>query len=212
MLEAPQVLYEDNHLLIVNKPADLLTQPSGTELPNLEALCKIWLKEKYQKKGNVFLEAVHRLDKPVSGIVVFAKTSKALSRLNESIRQKEMHKIYQAWVEPAPKKEEESLENYLIHEDHQASISSKDNPLAKLAKLHYRVLKREGDRALLEIDLKTGRYHQIRVQLSAAGYPIIGDFKYGSLVSWIPQQIALRHVNLKLIHPITKLKLKISID
>src|SRR5215204_526225 len=125
-------LFEDNHLLVLNKPAGLLTQPSGTEQESLEQQAKAWIKIVYHKPGQVFLEAVHRLDKPVSGIVVFGKTSKALSRLNASIRDKQTKKLYYAWVEKRLSLSEGVLEHYLIHDDFQAQIVSADHPQAKL--------------------------------------------------------------------------------
>ncbi len=203
------IVFEDNHLLVLNKPAGLLTQPSGTDQDSLEMQAKAYIKEKYQKPGNVFLEAVHRLDKPVSGIVVFAKTSKALSRLNESLRNKQAKKIYHAWVEGIPKQKEGTLENYLVHDDFIASVATKNNPQAKLARLSYKVLETQGDETLLEIILETGRYHQIRVQLSTIGHPILGDTKYGSKKSH--PEIALSHVRLEIEHPVTHEKLLLKL-
>lgn len=196
-----EIIFEDNHLLVVNKPAGLLTQPSGTEQDSLEAQAKAYIKEKYQKPGNVFLEAVHRLDKPVSGIVVFAKTSKALSRLNESLRSKQAKKIYHAWVEGIPKQKEATLEHYLVHDDFIATIVSKEHPEAKLARLSYKLLESKENSSLLEITLETGRYHQIRAQLAAIGHPIVGDAKYGSKTN--RPEIALTHVQLEIVHPVT---------
>lgn len=195
-----EVLYEDNHLFVANKPADLLTQPSGTELPSLEAACKAWLKERHQKPGNVFLEAVHRLDRPVSGVVLFAKTSKALSRLQESMREKQTKKIYTAIAERKPAENAGVLEHYLAHDDFRAKIA-KDG---KLARLSYRVVKSSGKYPVLEIELETGRYHQIRAQLSAVGCPILGDIKYGAVEHWAYPGIALHHRFLQIPHPISK--------
>jgi len=200
------VIFEDNHLLVVNKPAGLLTQPSGTTAKNLEEQAKKWLKDKYHKPGNVFLEAVHRLDKPVSGIVVFAKTSKALSRVNAFMRNKALKKIYYALVEGCPAKSEGVLEHYLIHNDFQAELAPENLPGSKLARLSYRILRKDNAQSLLEVELDTGRYHQIRVQLSAMGHPIVGDVKYGSK-SRIPssgEAIALHHKYLEMPHPVTK--------
>lgn len=197
-----EVLYEDNHLLAVNKPSGLLTQPSGTEQDSLEAQAKRWLKEKYQKPGNVFLEAVHRIDKPVSGIVLFAKTSKALSRLNESLREKRSEKVYQALVEGIPTPSEATLEHYLTHDDFQASLSTAKDPKAKLARLHYRIIEKRENGTLVEIALETGRYHQIRAQMAAIGCPIVGDTRYGA--KKIPgDKICLHHCRLSIPHPTT---------
>lgn len=200
-----EIIFEDNHILVLNKPAGLLTQPSGTDQDSLEAQAKAWIKEKYQKPGNVFLEAVHRLDKPVSGIVIFAKTSKALSRLNLSIRQKDAEKEYLAIVEGCPSEPEGVLEHYLIHDDFQARVAPKNHPEAKASRLHYSVVEKRGDTTLVAVKLETGRYHQIRAQLSAIGCPIVGDKKYGSHKPYeIPGAIALCHHRLRIPHPVTK--------
>lgn len=207
---SPKIVYEDNHLLAVDKPAGWLTQPSGTDQDSLESFCKQWLKEKYQKPGNVFLVPVHRLDKPVSGIVLFAKTSKALSRLNASIREKNTKKVYFAWVEGCPTPLEASIEHYLIHGDFQAVVADPSSKEAKRARLHYRVLNSNfgllcaqvKNTSLMEIELETGRYHQIRAQLSAIGHPIIGDDKYGSSQPFERGCIALHHQRLEIPHPI----------
>lgn len=193
MLEHP--LFEDNHLLIVNKPVGLLTQPSGTDQDNLEARWKQWIKEKYKKPGNVFLEAIHRLDKPVSGIVVFAKTSKALSRLNEAQRDKLSKKVYVALLEKEPEEKEGALRHMLAHDEHRARVDAN----GKLAVLHYKVI---GERRV-EIVLETGRYHQIRAQFSAIGCPIIGDARYGSETKVAGGGIYLHHFRLELVHPIS---------
>jgi 23S rRNA pseudouridine1911/1915/1917 synthase len=197
------ILYEDNHILAVNKPAGLLTQPSGTDRESLESLCKVYLKEKYQKPGNVFLESIHRLDKPVSGIVVFARTGKALSRLQASIRNRDCIKRYQALVENAPRQDEGILEHYLIHDDFKAAVVSSTHPQAKLARLKYKTVEVRGKYFLLDIEIETGRYHQIRAQLAAIGCPIIGDMKYGSQKSLPDNKLALHHVYMDIEHPIT---------
>lgn len=197
------ILYEDNHLLILNKPAGLLTQPSGTEQESLEQQAKAWLKEKYHKPGNVFLEAIHRLDKPVSGVSVFCKTSKALSRLNAVMRAKETRKIYWAWLEGELPKDKGRLEHYLVHDDFQARVVSKEHPEGKMASLSYHVLERRRGRTFVEVVLETGRYHQIRLQFSTIGYPIWGDRKYGSEQPYEAGAIALHHRCLQLPHPVT---------
>lgn len=199
-----EIIYEDNHLLVVNKPAGLLTQPNETSEQSLEELAKQWIKQKYNKPHQVFLQAVHRLDKPVSGIVVFGKTSKSVSRLNDAIRNKETKKVYEAIVEGVPSTPEAVLEHYLIHDDYRAEIVKATSPNAKLAQLSYRVIERQENQSRLEIILITGRYHQIRVQLSAIGCPILGDTKYGSHQPYKPGAIALCHKELQLIHPVTK--------
>ena len=194
------VVYVDNHILVVNKPAGLLTQPSGTDQDNLEDQAKTWIKEQYQKPGNVFLHAIHRLDKPVSGLVLFARTSKALSRLQESMRNKKTHKFYQALVEKKPHPLEDDLENVLTHGDHRSHV---DEVEGKLSKLHYRYVNEYAPYFLLEIELDTGRYHQIRAQLAHAGMPIIGDVKYGSSKPYEQESIALHHWRMQFPHPVS---------
>lgn len=204
------ILFEDNHLLIINKPAGLLTQPSGTMNHSAEELAKNWIKYVKQKPRNVFLEAVHRLDKPVGGIVIFAKTSKSLSRLNEAMRNKETKKNYLALIEGHLPQNEGVSEHYLVHDHLHARVSSSADPLAKLARLHYRFLRRVGGYDLIEIELDTGRYHQIRAQMAAMGCPIVGDAKYGSGRSYSDEGIALHHARLEFPHPITKARLVIE--
>lgn len=197
-------IHEDNHLLVLNKPAGLLTQPSGTEQDSLERQAKAWLKARDLKSGNVFLEAVHRLDKPVSGVVLFSKTSKALARLNESMRKKQTRKIYWAWVEGSLSSDQGILENFLIHDDFHAKSVDAAHPEGKIARLSYRVLERRKERTLIEIELETGRYHQIRLQLGTLGHPVWGDFKYGGRQPYENGCIALHHRRLEIPHPISK--------
>lgn len=198
------ILYEDNHLLVLNKPAGMLTQPNDTSTPNLLELARSWLKEVYQKPGNVFLEPIHRIDRPVSGVVVFCKTSKSLSRMNQFIRERATKKIYWACVEGVPEKEEDRLEDWLVHDDFHARIVSPSFPQAKKASLSYRILSEKKGKTLLEIELETGRYHQIRVQMAGIRCPILGDFKYGSREGFMEGAIALVHKIFEIPHPITK--------
>lgn len=198
-------LFEDNHLLVLNKPPGLLTQPSGTDQDSLEQQAKTWLKHRDKKPGNVFLEAVHRLDKPVSGIVVFAKTRKALSRLHDSIRKgTHIRKTYWAWVEGSLPYDEGILEHFVKHEDFHAIIVDENDVNGKKASLTYRVLQRKEKATFIEITLLTGRYHQIRLQFSAFGYPIWGDHKYGGRQSYSSQAIALHHRRFEIPHPISQ--------
>lgn len=184
-------IYCDNHLLVLNKPAGIPTQPDFHEA------ARAWVKEHFGKPGNVFLEPIHRIDRPVSGIVLFARTSKALSRLNEAMRERKMRKFYIAIVE-GQVPEEGVLEHYLIHGDFRAHI----DPSGKQAILNYRRLKVNEKYSLVEIELVTGRYHQIRAQFSAIGHPIVGDAKYGSSENY--SQIALHHQMLQFEHPTSK--------
>lgn len=198
------VFYHDNHLLAVNKPAGLLTQPSGTNQDNLEDRAKAYIKEIKGKPGNVFLHAVHRIDRVVSGVVLFACTDKALSRLNADMRARKFSKIYHAVVSGTPPQEKGSLKHWLKHGDFRADVAVSSDPDAKECLLDYKVLKNNGDNSLLEIQLHTGRYHQIRAQLAAAGCPILGDEKYGSATKLPNGAIALHHVRLSIVHPVKK--------
>lgn len=200
-----EVIYLDNHLLVVDKPAGLLTQPNSTNAPNLEDQAKAFIKEKYHKPGRVFLIPIHRLDKPVSGLVVFARTSKALSRLNEQMRQKSIQKFYFALIEGTLKNKTGTLKHTLSHGSHRAHVSN--SPQAKEALLSYEVLQEKSDTTLVKIELHTGRYHQIRAQWSHEGHPIVGDTKYGSTRTFPQGIIALHHGILKLEHPVSKEKL-----
>lgn len=204
MSELPfPILYEDNHLIAVLKPAGLLTQPTDEQTNSLETIVKQWIKETYHKPGNVFLGVVHRLDKPVSGIVLFAKTSKALSRLNESMRSKEMKKTYLALVEGKLETSSGKLEHYLKHDDYVSTAVSSKDPQGKRAILHYQVIHEKNGCSEVRIILETGRYHQIRSQFAAAGHPILGDAKYGSKKPFKGNEIALCHETLEFIHPVT---------
>lgn len=195
-----RVLYEDNHLLALDKPAGWLTQPSGTSARNLEDEAKRWIKARDQKPGNVFLTAVHRIDAPVAGVVLFAKTSKALSRLQAAVRERRVKKTYHALVEGNMPVGQGTYEDYLVHADRCAEVALQGTPHAKLARLHYQVLDQSDTQSLLAIDLETGRYHQIRVQLASRGHPIRGDQKYGARTSW-PKGIALVHQQMTIPHP-----------
>ncbi len=199
-----KIVFCDNHLLVVLKPAGVSTQPHDGEQINLLDQAKAWLKKEFQKPGNVFLEPVHRLDKPVSGLVLFARTSKAISRLNEMMREKGIEKTYFAWVEGNLLQQEAILEHHLFHDEHKAKVVNSSHPQAKLARLYYLQIDKRDGKTLLEIRLETGRYHQIRAQLAAMGHPILGDEKYGSSLPWKRDQIALHHGKLKFTHPVTK--------
>jgi 23S rRNA pseudouridine1911/1915/1917 synthase len=187
----PKILYEDNHLIAVYKPAGVLVQADDKGEECLMDQVKKYLKEKYKKPGKVFLGLVHRLDRPVSGIVVFAKTSKGASRLSEQIRNGLMIKKYQALVEGKFKNKFGKLENYLEKDEKNLIAKISDSEHGKKAELEYKVLKSEKSTTLLEIILKTGRFHQIRAQLANVGHPIVGDVKYGSEIKYKRGEIRL---------------------
>lgn len=198
-----EVTFCDNHILVANKPAALLTQPDDSGEDSLEGIAKRWVKERYHKPGNVFLHAIHRLDRPVSGLVLFARTSKALSRLNEQSRQQEIQRIYTAEVEGILPQKEGRLDHYLIHGEHRSLLAQPDDKEAKHARLTYRAIHFNPHTTLVSIELETGRYHQIRAQFSAIGHPIVGDQKYGAR-SGRKDLIHLHCEKLSFEHPVTK--------
>lgn len=201
-----EVLYEDNHLIIVNKSVSEIVQGDKTGDTPLSETLKLWLKEKYQKPGNVFVGVTHRLDRPVSGVVVFAKTSKALARLNEMFRAGEVKKTYWAIVQPTPEREADELRHYLVRNEklNKSVAWERPRPNAKEAVLSYRTLARSDNYTLLEVALKTGRHHQIRCQLSKIGSPIKGDLKYGARRSNPDGGISLHARRVSFIHPVSK--------
>lgn len=201
-----EVVYEDNHLIIVNKTASEIVQGDKTGDTPLSETVKAYLKEKYQKPGNVFIGVTHRLDRPVSGLVVFAKTGKALSRLNEMFRTGQVEKTYWAVVKNFPPSQEEILTHYLIRNEKQnkSYAYEKEVPNSKLAKLHYKLIGKSENYYLLEVNLMTGRHHQIRCQLAKIGCPIKGDLKYGAPRSNSDGSICLHARKVKLIHPVSK--------
>lgn len=200
------VVYEDNHIIIVNKTASEIVQGDKTGDTPLSETVKQYLKEKYQKPGNVFIGVTHRLDRPVSGLVVFAKTSKALSRLNEMFRTGEVKKTYWAVVKQPPVKGEGELIHFLTRNERQnkSYAYDKEVPDSKKAVLHYRLIGKSDNYYLLEIDLKTGRHHQIRCQLAKMGCPIKGDLKYGSARSNPDGSICLHARYVRFVHPVSK--------
>ena len=201
------VLYEDNHIIVVEKRPNILSQADNTNDLDMLTIIKKYLKDKYKKNGNVFLGLVHRLDRPVGGVMIFAKTSKAASRLSESIRTGQMHKYYYAIVEGVFSKKEDVLEDCLLKtKDKNVIVNSKEG---KDAKLKYKVLKEQNNMSLLDIELYTGRYHQIRVQMSSRNHPIYGDQLYGNRNH---KQIALFAYKLSFPHPTTKEQLVFSLE
>lgn len=206
------ILFSDNHLLALNKPSGLATQESGTHHDNLEDRARAWVKQEKNKPGDVYLHAVHRLDRAASGIVLCARTSKALSRLNTAIRNRAVEKIYIALVSGTCPKASGTLEHYLRHGSHHAEITAKGARNAKKAVLDYSVLSGNGTFSLIRIKLHTGRYHQIRAQLSGIHCPIIGDTRYGSDITCGKNRIALHHSALNIEHPVRKEKLSLNAD
>lgn len=188
-----RILYEDSHLIAVYKPAGVLVQGDKTGDICLMDEVKEYLKEKYRKPGNVFLGLLHRLDRPVAGIILFAKTSKGASRLSEQFRDHTVKKVYHALVEGAPKKPEATLINWLKKDENKnlATVYDKETPATQYAELDYETEKSSGKNSLLKITLKTGRSHQIRSQLAHAGCPIVGDKKYGANTPYQAGAIAL---------------------
>lgn len=208
-----EVVYEDNHIIIVNKKAGEIVQGDKTGDKPLSETVKEYIKEKYNKPGNVFCGVVHRIDRPVSGLVIFARTSKALERLNRMLRDGEIHKTYHALVEGAPAKDEDLLEDLLVSNGriNKTFIARPGTPDAKLSRLKYRTIEK-GDRyTLLEVNLLTGRKHQIRAQLSAMGHPIKGDLKYGARRSNKDGGISLEAHRIEFIHPVSKQPIDISL-
>lgn len=206
-----QVLYEDNHLIVVNKrPGDIVQGDKTGDKP-LSDTVKAYLKNKYNKPGNVYLGVVHRIDRPTSGIVVFAKTSKALPRLNKMFAEKDAKKTYWAVVKNRPDEPEKKLVHWMTRNTKQnkSYANSKEVNDSKKAILSYRLIKKLDNYYLLEIDLETGRHHQIRSQLTAIGSPIKGDLKYGFNRSNENGSIHLHARKLKLMHPVKKELLEI---
>lgn len=201
-----EVIYEDNHLIAVNKTCREIVQGDKTGDTPLSEILKAWLKEKYAKPGNVFVGVAHRLDRPVSGLVLFAKTSKALARLNEMFRTGDIKKTYWAIVKNSPPTEEGTLEHWLVRNEKQnkSYAYTEEKPNSKKAILHYKLLARSDNYYLLEVDLKTGRHHQIRCQLAKMGCPIKGDLKYGSERSNKDGGVSLHARKAQFIHPVSK--------
>ena len=216
-----EVVYEDNHIIIVNKKSGEIVQGDKTGDRPLSDIVKDYIKVKYQKPGEVFLGVVHRLDRPVSGLVVFARTSKALTRLNKMFAEGEVHKTY--WAIVPSRKEEggrrkentdewQTLENWLVRNEKQNKSYAYDHekPNAKKAILRYRAIAHSDNYTLLEVNLMTGRHHQIRCQLSAMGCPIKGDLKYGAPRSNPDGSISLMSRRVDFIHPVSKERITVE--
>lgn len=201
-----QVIYEDNHIIIVYKEAGEIVQADKSGDEPLSETVKRWIKEKYQKPGNVFLGVVHRLDRPVAGLVIFARTSKALTRLNDMFRNGEVHKTYWAIVQPPPFYPEATLTDWLVRNEriNKSFAYNLHVPMSKKSILTYRTIGSTDHYTLLEINLLTGRHHQIRCQLSNAGSPIRGDLKYGAHRSNPDGSISLLSHRVEFVHPVSK--------
>lgn len=202
------IIYEDNHLLVVEKKPNVLVQADNTNDLDLLTILKQYLKEKYNKPGNVYLGLVHRLDRPVGGVMVFAKTSKAASRLSEQVRTHQMKKEYQA-VLCGKAKEKDNLQDYLLKDEKINMVKVDKN--GKFAELDYQLIKYCDNLSLVKINLKTGRSHQIRVQFSSRHLPLWGDQKYNKNAK-VGEQIALYATGLSFCHPVTKELLSFKIN
>ncbi len=200
------VVYEDNHLVVVNKSSSEIVQGDKTGDKPLSETVKEYIKEAYAKPGNVFLGVVHRLDRPVSGLVMFARTSKALPRLNDMFRKGEVSKTYLAIVHDAPPQPEGRLEHWLVRNEKQNKSYAYDRevPNSKKAVLEYKLVGRSDRYYLLSVNLLTGRHHQIRCQLAKMGCPIKGDLKYGAKRSNPDGSISLHSHTMEFVHPVSK--------
>ncbi|UUZ94492.1 RluA family pseudouridine synthase [Paenibacillus sp. P25] len=212
MAPAIPVLYEDNHVLVVVKPPNVPSQEDDSRDPDMLTLLKADLKHRHGKPGNVFLGLVHRLDRPVGGVMVFAKTSKAASRLSDAVRTRSIRKEYTAVVHGRPKDPQGTLRHYLLKDSktNRVSVVPPGKDGAKEAVLDYRVLGSQDGLSLVRIELHTGRPHQIRVQFSAIGCPLVGDQRYGGTHAQPGQQIALWSTQLQFEHPTTKETLRFT--
>ena len=207
-----EIIFEDNHLIAVNKNCHEIVQGDKTGDVPLSGMIKAYLKEKYQKQGNVFIGVTHRLDRPVTGIVLFAKTGKALTRMNDMFHDGEIKKTYLAIVKNSPPEQEGTLTHWLLRNEKQNKSYAYDSekPNSKKAILHYRLISHSEKYFLLEIDLKTGRHHQIRCQLAKIGCPIKGDLKYGAERSNPDGGISLHALSATFTHPVSKQNIEIT--
>ncbi|MEP3479119.1 MAG: RluA family pseudouridine synthase [Fuerstiella sp.] len=208
-LNESDVLYEDNHLLVVNKPAGILSMGDDTGDSTIAEMAARYLKVKYNKPGNVFVGVVHRLDRPVSGVLVLARTSKAASRLSDQFRKSVVKKTYTAIVEGTPQRAEATLTDYLLkdHRTNKVSVVSENQPGSKKSILRYAVQHHGSDQAVLGVYPETGRSHQIRVQLANCGHPIVGDTRYGSQAK-TGGRIYLHASSIQVEHPTQKTQLQ----
>jgi 23S rRNA pseudouridine1911/1915/1917 synthase len=203
------VFHEDNHLLALYKPAGLLAQGDHTEAPNLLDLAKLWVKERHHKPGRVFLGLVHRLDRPVSGVMLFARTSKAASRLSAQFRDGSTQKVYLAVVEGKPNRRSGTLSHHIERRGRWCGIVPSATRHSREAHLHFQVIDSTAKRSLLQVALITGRKHQIRLQLAHTGHPLVGDIRYGARSPLASRQIALLAKELTIEHPTRKIPLRL---
>lgn len=209
-----QVIYEDNHLIAVNKPAGMLVHEDHTGDPTLEEQVKLYIKHRYGKPGDVYLGVLHRIDRPVSGVVVFARTSKAASRMSDLFRKREIKKKYVAVVRERPSNLEDTLVHY-IHKDKDRNMVrayNKEKAGAKKAVLDYRFLGQINKESILHVNLHTGRPHQVRLQLRKIGCVINGDIKYGSIVNTQNRSVMLHSRTMEFIHPVKKEPVSITAE
>ena len=209
-----KVIYEDNHLLVVEKPVNVLSQGDDTNDKDMVNLLKDYIKVKYNKPGNVFIGLIHRLDRPVGGIMVFAKTSKAASRLSEQVRNKSFKKTYRAVLNGNMRKDSDTLKDYLYKnkKTNMVSVVNKNHKDAKDAELSYETIAKNEKFSMVQVDLKTGRPHQIRVQFSSRKHPLFGDQRYGQNLNKVGQQIALWSYKIEIDHPTTKERMEFVCD
>ena len=207
-----KVIYEDNHIIVISKESGEIVQGDKTGDAPLSDYVKDYIKEKYAKPGNVFLGVTHRLDRPVSGLVVFARTSKALSRLNDMFRKGEVHKTYWAIVKNRPQADEGRLTHWIVRNEKQNKSYAYDHEVkdSKKAVLDYRLLASGDNYHILEINLLTGRHHQIRCQLAAMGCPIKGDLKYGAPRSNPDGSISLLSRHVEFVHPVSQQPIRLD--
>lgn len=198
-----QILYEDNHILVVEKPVNVPVQADDSRDPDLLSMLKEYIKEKYSKPGNVYLGLVHRLDRPVGGVMVFARTSKAASRLSRAVSERDFHKTYMAVVQGVPSEKRGTLKDYLSKDQSTNTVTVTDEKHGKPAILDYEVMACTEGLSLIKINLHTGRSHQIRVQCASHGFPIWGDQRYNK-TAHPGQQIALWASELSFTHPVSK--------
>lgn len=210
----PEILYEDNHLVVVNKPFGILTHGDKTGDPSMEDHVKQYIKEKYQKPGNVFSRSVHRLDRPVSGAMIFARTSKAHERMAKAFRERNVRKSYWALVPNMPEPMDGRVEHYLRKNAAKNYVEWSPKPMqgAKLAQTDYKVLRKAGQNWLVELNPITGRSHQLRVMLRSMNSPIVGDVKYQGRKSSNPRAIMLHARKLEFVHPVKKEPITIIAD